>query len=341
MRALVYHGPNSGSIEEVPDPAPAKGDLLVEVLATGICGSDVHGYSGGTGRRFPGQVMGHEASGRVIDANSVPGWDEGDRVTFNPVLGCQVCAECTSGRPNLCSKRSIIGVNAPYTGSFAELMTLPARAATHLPSTVSDDGGAIVEPLAVGLHAVQKAEVGKGDLVAVLGAGMIGLVSAWAALRAEAADVFITDYQRRNLDVGQSFGAVPVDARSSLADAIEAKTGRRNVDRVIDAVGITDTMAEALRCARRDGTISVVGMGSPNVEMSAFALTVEERTLRGSFCYSPADFRRAIDAIAEGLFDPKVVVDRHIALEQLPASMFALANGSASSVKTLVQFGNP
>jgi threonine dehydrogenase-like Zn-dependent dehydrogenase len=337
MKAFVYHGANSGSVEERPDPVPAEGELLVEVLVTGICGSDIHGYSGDTGRRFPGQVMGHEASGRVIDPNGTPGWAEGDRLTFNPVLGCQECAECMSGRPNLCARRSVIGVNAPYTGSFAERMTLPAWAAVRLPETVSDDGGAVVEPLAVGLHAVGQAEVHKGDHVAVLGAGMIGLVSAWAALRAEAAEVFVTDFQRRNLDLAQSFGAIPVDARTSLADAIEAKTGRRTVDRVIDAVGVTETLSVALGCARRDGTISVVGMGSPTAQISAFALTVEERTLRGSFCYSPANFYSAIEAISDGAFNPSIVIDRHIPLDDLPSSMLGLSTGTASSVKTLVR----
>ena len=125
--------------------------------------------------------------------------------------------------------------------------------------------------------------------------------------------------------------------RLSLADAIEAKTGRRTVDRVIDAVGVTETFSAALGCVRRGGTISVVGMGSPSAQISAFLLTVEERTLRGSFCYSPANFRIAIDAIAEGLFDPTVVIERHIGLEDLPGSMFALATGTASSVKTLVR----
>ncbi len=337
MKALVYHGPNSGSVDEVPGPVPKAGELLVEVVLAGICGSDIHGYSGDTGRRFPGQVMGHEAAGRVIDANGVAGWAAGDRITFNPVLGCLECAECMSGRPNLCAKRTVIGVNARYTGAFAERMTIPAWAAVRLPDAVSYDGGAVVEPLAVGIHAVGRAEVRKGDHVAVLGAGMIGLVCVWAALHAEAAEVFATDLRHHNLDVAQSMGATPVDARSSMVDAIEAKTGRPSVDRVVDAVGVTETLSVALSCARRDGTISVVGMGSPNVELSAFALTVEERTLRGSFCYSPNDFHRAVDAIADGLFDPAVLIDRHISLEQLPGSMLALADGSAASVKTLVQ----
>ena len=337
MKALVYHGPNSGSVEEVPEPVPGEGELLVEVVQAGICGSDIHGYSGDTGRRFAGQVMGHEGFGRIIDTNGVPGWTAGDRITFNPVLGCLECAECKSGRPNLCAKRTVIGVNAPYTGAFAERMAIPAGAALRLPDAVSDDGGAVVEPLAVGIHAVGRAEVRKGDHVAVLGAGMIGLVTVWAALHSEAAEVFATDFRHGNLDIARSLGATPVDARSSLLDAIETKTGRRSVDRVIDAVGVTETMAVALSCARRDGTISVVGMGSPNVELSAFALTVEERTVRGSFCYSPADFRSAGDVIAQGLFDPAVFVDHHISLAQLPGSMVALVDGSAESVKTLVQ----
>ena len=336
MKAFVYHGANSGAVEEIPDPVPAEGELLVEVLVSGICGSDVHGYSGDTGRRFPGQVMGHESSGRVIDPNGVRGWAIGDRVTFNPVLGCRECENCRSGQPNLCPTRAVIGVNARYTGAFAERMTIPEWTAVHLPDDVDDDGGAVVEPLAVGIHAVEQAEVHKGDHVAVLGAGMIGLVSAWAAFGAEAAEVFVTDLQPRNLDVARSLGATPVDARLSLADAIEAKTGRRTVDRVIDAVGVTETFTAALGCVRRGGTISVVGMGSPSAQISAFLLTVEERTLRGSFCYSPANFRRAVDAIAEGSFDPTVVIERHIGLEQLPGSMFALATGTASSVKTLV-----
>ncbi len=337
MKALVYHGPNSGSIEEVPDPVPGEGELLVQMVVSGICGSDTHGYSGDTGRRFPGQVMGHEASGRVLDPNGVPGWAVGDRVTFNPVLGCRECAECTSGQPNLCANRRVIGVNAPYTGAFAEQMTLPGWSAVHLPDSVTADGGAVVEPLAVGIHAVGQAEVSKGDHVAVLGAGMIGLVCAWAAQRAGAAEVFVTDFRHPNLDVARSFGATPVDARSSLIDAVEAKTARRTVDRVIDAVGVTETVGVALSCARRGGTISIVGMGSPSVELSAFALTVEERTLRGSFCYSPADFCGAVNAIADGHFNPNMVIDRHISLGQLPASMVALATGTASSVKTLVQ----
>ena len=138
--------------------------------------------------------------------------------------------------------------------------------------------------------------------------------------------------------VGQPETGLPLTQSSAASnDAIEAKTGRRSVDRVIDAVGVTETMAVALSCARRDGTISVVGMGSPHVELSAFTLTVEERTVRGGFCYSPADFRRSVDVMAEGLFDPAVFVDHHVSLEQLPSSMVALATGSALSVKTLVQ----
>ena len=149
----------------------------------------------------------------------------------NPVLGCLECAECKSGRPNLCAKRTVIGVNAPYTGAFAERMAIPAGAALRLPDAVSDDGGAVVEPLAVGIHAVGRAEVRKGDHVAVLGAGMIGLVTVWAALHSEAAEVFATDFRHGNLDIARFWGlhrsmpARPYSTPSKPKPAVAASTG--------------------------------------------------------------------------------------------------------------------
>src|SRR4051794_715142 len=180
MRALVYYGPHDMRLEEIPRPQPGKGEVLVEVKAAGICGSDIHGYTGASGRRTAGMVMGHELAGIVSELGpDVEGVQVGTRVAINPLLYCGECADCRSGNEQLCRNRRTIGVNTGLLGGFAEFVTAPARNAVPLGNEISFAEGSMAEPLAVGLRASTVAgpwpSVSSSQPLAILGGGTIGL----------------------------------------------------------------------------------------------------------------------------------------------------------------------
>src|SRR5437660_3415858 len=164
MRALVFHGSKDIRVEQRHDPRTGSGEVSLRLRAVGICGSDIHGYSGETGRRAAGMVMGHEASG-VVEAvgAGVSGISEGDAVTFNPILFCGECPLCAAGHESLCPNKRVIGVTPDISGAFAERMVVSARNVVALPAQLSLEHGALVEPMAVGLHAVALTGVGPGD----------------------------------------------------------------------------------------------------------------------------------------------------------------------------------
>jgi 2-desacetyl-2-hydroxyethyl bacteriochlorophyllide A dehydrogenase len=336
MRALIYEGPRQLVVHDVADPEPAAADLLLEVEAVGICGSDVHGYAGETGRRTPGMTMGHEACGRVVALGTeVTGFVVGDRVTFNPVIGCGDCVECAAGRPNRCASRCVIGVNAPYPGAFSERMLLPASNAFVVDPAIGRSA-VLIEPLAVAIHAVGCADVLRGASVAVLGSGMIGLGCVWAALRAGADVVYATDLDPAKTALAERLGARPVTlGERSLADALAAD-GRTHVDRVVDAVGIPATLHEALETVARGGVVSLVGMGSPMLDFEAYGLIVEERTIIGSWCYTTKDFAEAAAAVQRGDIDSAQFIDREVTLDDAVTTFASLAAGEPGQIKTVV-----
>ena len=182
MKALVLEAPSRFSIKEVPDPVPAPGEALIEIEACGICGSDVHGFDGSSGRRIPPIIMGHECAGTVAGlGEGVEGWTIGDRVTMDSMLYCGHCAFCSSGKTNLCDNRQILGVSCDEFrkhGAFARYVTIPASLLVPLPDQVSFEHAAFAEPLGVCLHAVRLVDPAPGSTAVVVGTGMIGLLAA-------------------------------------------------------------------------------------------------------------------------------------------------------------------
>src|ERR1700722_7483064 len=182
MRALVFHGPWSMTVDDRPEPQPGPADVLLEIIATGICGSDLHGYTGETGRRSPGQIMGHETVGRGLDdRTSQP--RPGELVTVNPALGCGRCPACAAAMPQRCPDRRVIGVQADISSAFADRMVAPARNLVPLAAGTPAEVGSLVEPLAVGYHALQRGGLGEDDILYILGGGPIGQAVAIAARR--------------------------------------------------------------------------------------------------------------------------------------------------------------
>ncbi len=204
MRALVYYGPHDMREEQIPTPWPGRDEALVKVVATGICGSDIHGYTGASGRRVAGMVMGHELAGIVQELGTLSEKKPialGTRVAVNPLLYCGECADCQEGNEQLCRNRRTIGVNTGLLGGFADFVVAPTRNLVQLADDISFAEGSMAEPLAVALRATTLAELQPSQPTAILGGGTIGLCCLILCLRLGADPVFVTDVAQHKLDM--------------------------------------------------------------------------------------------------------------------------------------------
>jgi L-iditol 2-dehydrogenase len=303
MKALLLSEYNHLAIQDLPDPTPGPDELLIEVAACGICGSDVHGYDGSTGRRIPPIVMGHEAAGIVAAVGTeVSGFAPGDRVTFDSTVFCGVCDYCLQGQVNLCDNRQVIGVSCGEyrrAGAFAELLTVPARVAYRLPDNLSFPEAAMLEAVSVALHGVAVSELMGKEVVLVIGAGMIGLLLLQAARAAGASRVYISDVDETRLKLAEELGADETFLASgaALVEEILRRTDGRGVDVVLEAVGRDETIAAGIDCVRKGGTVTLVGNISPQVTLSLQKVVSRQIRLQGS-CASAGEYPQAMELIA-------------------------------------------
>lgn len=340
MQALVYHGPWELTVEELSDPSPGAHDVLVRVLATGICGSDIHGFAGETGRRHPGQVMGHETVGHVealgSDVAADGGLQPGRLVTVNPVLSCGRCPACAAGSEQSCAQRQVIGVTPQIVSAFAGLLVCPASNVVTLPDTMPVEYGALVEPLSVGYHAARRGGCSGDDRILVIGGGPIGQACTLAARRLGAHRIVVSEPNPRRRDLVASLGAEVVspeaeDLRDRVSDALGGPATL-----VLDAVGTTSSLADAVRCSAFGSRVVLVGMGSPRIELAAYAVSAEERTVVGSFAYSAQDFSETaawVSTTPEGLSG---LVDGRVDMHDAPGAFAELARGESEASKVLV-----
>ncbi|TDE97643.1 zinc-binding alcohol dehydrogenase [Occultella glacieicola] len=330
MRALVLADFGRFEVQERPTPGPAPGEALVRVVATGICGSDLHGYTGENGRRRPGQVMGHETVGVVVAlGEGATGPAVGDVVVLNPNLGCGSCARCLEGNAHICAQRRVIGVDPTISSGFADYLAAPAANLIGFGGDVAL--GALVEPLAVGYHAALRGGVAASSRVLVVGGGPIGQAVAIACRRLGAASVLVSEPHpaRRTLVAELGFAVVHPD---ELPEAVGA------VDTAIDAVGVSATLETALAATAAGGTVVLVGMGAPTVEVPAYAISTAERTLVGSFCYAPVHFADTAAWAAGAGPELAPLISRVVAPEQAQGAFAGLADGSDPASKILVAF---
>jgi L-iditol 2-dehydrogenase len=323
-------------LEERSDPSPGPGDVVVAIRASGICGSDVHGFGGSTGRRRIGVVMGHEAAGDVIGiGNGVTTVREGDRVVLRSILACGTCDRCRHGQPNICLDRQ--GMGMQFHGAYAERMVVPEGVVCSLPDALSYEDGAIVEPLAVAMHAVNITPLDLMDTVAIVGAGPIGLLTLLAARRHGAGTIIVTDRDAHRLDVARALGAdEAVDVgRSDPVAAVEAATGGRGADAVFEAVGIAATVAQSIAVARPGGQVTWIGNSAPEIGLPMQELVTRELTIRGSYGFVD-EFEQAIDAIATGRIDPHPIIECLAPLEDGEELFRRLLAGTLSAVKVVL-----
>ena len=322
----MIDSPRTLRLRTVAEPTAAAGEALVQVGAAGICGSDVHGYSGTNARRPPGTVMGHEAAGRVIAVGE--GVDDalvGRLVAINPVVSCGACPRCLRGTPNICDHRRLYGCTPTLPGAFADQVAIRAQNLVPLPDDVALDRAALVEPLAVGARAAALSGAGAGDRALVIGGGPIGIAAALGAQRA-GADVLVSepDADRRALLAALGLTACAPDDATGEADA------------AIDCVGFEATIATAVRATPPGGRIVWVGLAHERVPVDAVALVMGERHLVGSAVYTPEDFAATAAWVATTTVPLELLVQRRTTLAELPEVFAGYSDGRITAVKTLV-----
>ncbi|MDY7009893.1 MAG: galactitol-1-phosphate 5-dehydrogenase [Planctomycetota bacterium] len=305
MKALVLKEYNRFEYEDVPDPKCGVDEVLIEVKACGICGSDVHGMDGGTGRRIPPIIMGHEAAGVIAEIGAdVTGWRIGDRVTFDSTIYCDSCYFCRAGRINLCDNRRVLGVSCDEyrrDGALAEYVAVPQRILYRLPDGLSFEHAAFVEPLSVAVHAVKRTCLSQNDSAVVVGAGMIGLLLI-QVLRAGGCGVIIAvDIEQDKLGLARKLGAdvaVNPDA-CDVSGEVAGQTAGRGADVAFEVVGVTATVKTAIASLRKGGILAMVGNLRPEVELPLQAAVTRELTIYGS-CASSGEYPACLDMIALG-----------------------------------------
>jgi L-iditol 2-dehydrogenase len=305
MKSLLLSAYNNLEVADMPLPAVGAAEVLVRVEACGICGSDVHGYDGSSGRRIPPIVMGHEAAGTVAAIGAgVQGYAGGDRVTFDSTVYCGECAYCKRGDVNLCDNRQVIGVSCgDYRrhGAFAEYVVVPQRILHPLPEGISFAEAAMLEATSVALHAVRVSEATGGGTVLVIGAGMIGLLTLQVARAAGCASVFIADVDATRLNLARQAGADVIlrATGTELTTEVLKLTEGRGVDLAYEAVGKNETVAGAIECTRKGGTVTLIGNIAPEVTLPLQKVVTRQLRLQGS-CSSAGEYPQAIELIASG-----------------------------------------
>lgn len=340
MRSLVLERFGQMVVADRPEPRLGPDDVLVRVDFAGICGTDVHGFTGANGRREEGQVMGHEFSGRVVACgDAAPRRVLGATVTVNPLLSCATCRTCRDGFEQQCSNRIVLGVDPSVPAAFAEFVAVPAEAVHPLPAGLPLREAALVEPLAVGLHAVRRAPDVRGRVVLVVGGGPIGQSAVIAASHGGASHIMVSEPSASRRAVCRGLGVEVIDPTTvPLADAVGA-SAHGLADVVVDAVGVRESLRDAVASSRAGATIVVVGMGATSVDLGLYPLVTQERALVGSYCYSQRSFRDALQLAVDADQLLASIVSEVVDLEAAPDAFARLAVDASIGGKVLIDIG--
>lgn len=334
MRTAILQQPGEPlAVVERPDPTPEPNELLLRVDACGICGSDLHVSDA---YPLPGLVLGHEFCGTVEEVGpDTQGFEVGDRVTALSLTTCGHCAACLSGRPRKCPSAVMVGIERP--GAFAEYVTMPSRDVFRLPNTLDPQHGALIEPLAVALHTVDRARLEPGDDVLVIGGGPVGLAVALWARQLGAREVVVSDPVAARRSLAEQVGAsTTVDpTKQDVGDAFEQATGSRPRV-VLECVGVPGMIQHAADVADIDATVVIAGVCMVPDSLLPIVPMTKELDVRFSFYYRARDYTTAIAMIDRGRIDPLPLVTSEVTLDQLP-DRFQQLKSPSDDCKVLIR----
>ena len=311
MKALVLVEYNNFELKDVDKPSIEPGEVLVKIKACAICGSDVHGMDGSSGRRIPPIIMGHEAAGVIEEIGAdVTKYKVGQRVTFDSTAYCGDCEYCSNGQVNLCGTRQVFGVSCgDYRrhGAFAEYVAVSEHILYPVPDNVTFEQAAMVEPLAIALHGVSRVNLKGKDTAVVIGAGMIGLLVIAALKEKGVKTVISADVNNSRLELSKEFGADHT-INTKESDAIKeilALTGGEGAHISFEVVGLTETVELAVNCTRKGGSIGLIGNISKTAAIPLQAVVTKEISLFGS-CSCAGEYGESLDLIS----NKKINVDK-------------------------------
>ena len=364
MKALMLTSYRNLEMAEVARPTPRADEVLVRVAACGICGSDVHGYDGSSGRRIPPLVMGHEAAGTIeATGRDVKHFTAGDRVTFDSTVYCGECANCRRGDINLCDRRQVLGVSCGdyrRAGAFAEFVAVPARIVHRLREDLPFEEAAMLEAVAVAIHAVNLAEISSSTTALVIGAGTIGILTLQALRAAGCARVFVADVDEGRLELARQLGATetiltegpkgppsptePGQAKEggynddTLNNRLLQLTDHEGVDIALEAVGRNETVAAAIDSVRKGGGVVLIGNIAPNVNLPLQKVVTRQIRVQGS-CASAGEYPQAIRWMASGAIRVKPLISAVAPLEEGPQWFERLYAREANLLKVVLRPG--
>jgi L-iditol 2-dehydrogenase len=345
MKALLLEEYKKLTVTDMPRPEVGVRNVLVEIRACGICGSDVHGFDGSSGRRIPPLIMGHEASGVVAGIGSeVTNVKKGDRVTFDSMVSCGACSFCERGQMNLCDDRRVLGVSCDeyrQHGCFAEYAVVPEHIIYPMPDNLPFEHAAMIEPVSVAVHAVKRTPITEGDTAVVVGAGMIGLLVVQALKAAGCGKVIAVDLADEKLALAQTLGAeLGINPKTTdatgVVDAIREATGGRGADIAMEVVGATPTVQTAIEATRKGGHVTLIGNLAPQVDFPLQSVVTREITIYGT-CGSNGEYPECIDLLSRGIIQVEPLISAKATLEEGPEWFDRLYAAEAGLMKVILQ----
>lgn len=340
MKAVYITEAYKVEVKEVDIPSLGKKDVLIQVKVAGICGSDMHTYKDLHPFRKPPVIIGHELSGVIVDfGEEVKGLTVGDKVAVEPQTGCGTCEHCLEGLINYCEYRGAPGIGDWY-GSMAEYFVAPANTVYKLHDGMTFEEGALVEPLAVAVHAVRKANIQVGDKVAILGAGPIGLLTLAAAKAAGATSTLVTDILEYSLESAKKLGATQVqntkENENWIQQSLETLGGK--FDKVLVAVGIPGIIDDALALLKKGGRVVTIAMFQGDQTFNIHNLQQTEKEIVGCMTYNREDTLTAIDLLALGALDTDEIITHQLHYSEAAKGFRIVDKKEDSVIKALVHF---
>ena len=337
MKAAVLDDVKKFKITEIDKPTPDNEKVIIDIIKTGICGSDIHNWDAGAPK---GLVMGHEFTGKVVDPGNRTDLKIGDRVTALPISPCGHCEACETGNPQYCSETWLhaVGLSLDNPGGLTSTIAVRPDMVLKLPDNVKDEEGAMVEPTAVGLHAVHLADIKVGDKVLIVGGGIIGLVSAMFAKLEGAQYVAVseTNEARGKKSVKLNVADDWFNAKDEhFIENVMAKTNG-GFDIVIDCSGNTKAVESELMSVKAGGTIVLVGVSTKPIEFASILAVMKELKIQGAIAYTKEEFKDCINLIANKKIDVMKFVDDILPLEDVQKAYERLTSGTDDAVKIMI-----
>ena len=340
MRSAYIDKPLSIIFKDVKEPQITNPDeVKIKTVFTGICGSEVHAFHNKHPFRIPPLVSGHEVSGIIVETGSgVKNFKTGDRVVVEPHYGCGECVYCKSGHYNVCTNKKVLGATY-WSGSFGEYFVTPEQTLIHLPDNVSFEEGALIEPVAVGMHAVMQCDV-KGKDILIIGAGPIGLGVTASAKRLKAGKIIIADICEENLKLAADMGASHTinSGEKNLIEEVKSITDSYGADITFLAFANEKIVDDAVNITKRGGTISEIAIMKDPIKIDIHKIQINELNLKGSNMYTRNAFREVMDALQDKEINVKPMISKIMPVEEVTKAMEIVDKRTEHVIKVLLKF---